>query len=243
MKLIVILVTVIMALSAPLQADAWYRCINSNTYNDTVYTINMYYKFASDPGANFEALSGDYKGLGASFEHYANALNDNTLIDTNKNNFEMKKDILMSSGDSIGDVIMRIGASNTEGFEIVVHDETIDLDGSGATYEVTSCTIETGEVILAVQATIEDTVEAATSVNFAKVGVGEADGDPDEYGLFSGASINLKSDKIPDWAVFTDSYTFAITACQTGGGASSDNLNTGEVRFRAVYLRLNSLDN
>lgn len=148
----------------------------------------------------------------------------------------------LDKGDATGVVNMRIGATATEGLEVVVVDEIVTLTNAVET-NLTN-TIPAGAVILSVQANLETLVDGDASGDdlLAKVGIGVT-ADPDKYGITSALTKNLKADKIPDWAVLGSNETVTVKAAKTDGSAATEKFVAGgKVRVRIVYLRTNSLD-
>lgn len=140
-------------------------------------------------------------------------------------------------------VVHRLGSTVTEGYETTVLDETVDcITTPAASFPLTS-TVPSGAVILAVQATLRDTITADTAV---KVGIGVT-ADPDKYGKTGTLTANQKVDTIPAHAVLGATETIAIFAVDTDGAAAGTigggGAGTERVRVRIVYAVLNSLDN
>jgi len=148
-----------------------------------------------------------------------------------------------TAGSAAGAVALRFGGTATEGYEITVINEVVDmLTTPAASWPLTS-TIPTGAVILAVQANLQDEITADTAV---KVGIGIT-ATPSKYGKTSGLTKNLKVDTIPTHTVLASTETIAIFAVDTNGDAAGTigggAVGTDEVRVRIVYATLNSLDN
>jgi len=147
----------------------------------------------------------------------------------------------LTNSAAAGAIAARLGGSATEGLEVRVMEEDVDLTDAGAKYVAMSNALPSGAVILSVQANIETLVEAGGTT--VKVGIGVQDGDMDEYGLSGDLLQNTKIDTIPDWAVLAAEKTLHVCGCTTDGSALGDtNLSAGLVRVRIVYLALNSLD-
>ena len=148
-----------------------------------------------------------------------------------------------TAGSAAGAVALRFGGTATEGLEITVINEVVDmLTTPAAAWDLTS-NVPAGAVILSVQANLQDVITASTAV---KVGIGVA-ADPDKYGKTTGLTQNLKVDTIPDWAVLSGAEDIQIYAVDTDGAAAGTigggAVGTDEVRVRIVYATLNSLDN
>ena len=148
-----------------------------------------------------------------------------------------------TAGSAAGAVALRFGASATEGLEITVIDEVVDmLTTPAAAWDLTS-DIPAGAVILSVQANLQDVISAVTAV---KVGIGVVS-DPDKYGKTANLLQNSKVNTIPDWAVLSGTEDIQIYAVDTDGAAAGTigggATGTDEVRVRIVYATLNSLDN
>jgi hypothetical protein len=143
--------------------------------------------------------------------------------------------LTISKSSSAGAAAFRLGASVNEGWEIRVHEEDVELDGSAS--NDLSAAIPDGAVILASQGNLKTTVVATTAV---KVGIGIS-GNPDLYGLSADLVKNTKIDSIPDYAVLSGDEDIGVYAADTNGGAAG-TLDTGTVRVRIVYAALTSLE-
>lgn len=150
----------------------------------------------------------------------------------------------LKAGAATPAVALRFGASATEGLEIKVYDETIQLTNAVSTN--TTLAVPSGAVILSVQANLEAIItgDASGDDAFAKVGIGIT-GNEDKYGVTSALTKNLKVDTIPDWAV-SAGETLAIYALKVDGTTPATEKFTGgagqNVRVRVVYAVCNSLD-
>lgn len=141
-----------------------------------------------------------------------------------------------------GEVAQRFGATTTEGLETRVLEETVTLTNAVQT-DLTN-TIPAGAVILSVQSNLDTLVAGDASGDDlgVKVGIGVT-ADPDKYGLSSALTKNLKTDKIPDWAVLASAEQITVKLAQTDGSAATEKFVAGGiVRVRVVYLATNSLD-
>lgn len=148
-----------------------------------------------------------------------------------------------TAGSAAGAVALRFGGTATEGLEIVVINEVVDMLTTPAASWALTSTIPAGAVILSVQANLQDAITAATAV---KVGIGVT-ADPDKYGLTATLNANAKVDTIPAHVVLASTETIAIFAVDTNGDAAGTigggAVGTDEVRVRIVYAACNSLDN
>lgn len=144
----------------------------------------------------------------------------------------------LTDGDASGAVVRRVGATATEGMELVVVDTTV----SPAAVETAVFTVPAGAVIRAVQANVETALTGGgTTVTFA---LGTA-ADPDKYGYPGSDTLaqDAKIDTIPAHAVLASTEPIVLTGAATGGTADGDTaLTVGSVRVRLVYEQLNSLD-
>lgn len=146
--------------------------------------------------------------------------------------------IELSAGAAAAAVAQRFGASATEGYEIFVINEVVDLGSSGASFDLTE-DVPSGAIILSAQANLQDLISATTAV---KVGLGIS-GDEDKYGKTSNLTQNQKIDTIPTHAVLGSAEDIQIFAVDTSGAAAGVIGGTGEeVRVYLVYAALNSLD-
>jgi hypothetical protein len=140
-------------------------------------------------------------------------------------------------------VVHRLGSTVTEGLETVVLDETVDCHTTPAASFPLTSTVPSGAVILSVQATLKDTIDAGTAV---KIGFGTA-GDPDKYGKTADLVADTKSDWMAIHAVLSGAETIAIFAVDINGAAAGTigggAVGTEEIRVRIVYQACNSLDN
>lgn len=148
----------------------------------------------------------------------------------------------ITTGDDAAAAALRLGATVTEGWEIRVLDETVDMLTSAAASWDLAIDIPDAAVILSVQVNLQQAISATTAT---KVGIGTA-GDPDLYGKTSGLSANAKIDTIPDYAVNSGAVDVQLFAVDVNGDAAGDigggATGTDEVRVRIVYIVLNSLD-
>jgi len=156
------------------------------------------------------------------------------------------EEIQLTAGAAAAAVAMRLGASATEGLEIKVYDETIDLTNAAAVD--TSCVIPAGAVILSVQGNLEKAVTGDASGDnlMADIGLGVSGGDEDAYAEFGAMTKNAKADGIPDWSVLAAETTVAIFGLKADGDTACTEKFTalaGAVRVRVVYAVPNSLDN
>lgn len=144
----------------------------------------------------------------------------------------------LGGGTGTGDVIERIGASATEGLEMVV----FDADISPAAVETAVLTVPAGSFVLSVQSNVEVALTGGgTTVTYS---IGTA-GDPDKYGTPASDALtqNTKSNFMGPFAFLPSAEPIVLTGTATGGAADGDTaLTVGTVRVRVVYYTLNSLD-
>jgi hypothetical protein len=135
---------------------------------------------------------------------------------------------------------LRFGKTATEGYELKVIDQQLDLAAAAASFDLTE-DIPAGAVILSAQANLETLIGATTAV---KVGLGIA-ADPDKYGKTSALTKNLKIDTIPAYAVLAGAEDIKVFAVDAAGAAAGTIGGTAgnKVRVRIVYAACKSLDN
>lgn len=147
-------------------------------------------------------------------------------------------------GGSTAEVAQRFGATETEGLEVRVIDETVTLTND-ASVDLTS-TIPAGAVIRSVQANLETAVTGdGTGDNLgAVIGIGPS-GDTNKYGATTALTQDAKVDTIPTHAVLGSAEQIALNMLQVDGATASTEAFTagGSVRVRIVFEALNSLDN
>lgn len=145
----------------------------------------------------------------------------------------------LTNDSATGAVALRVGATATEGLELVVVEKTISPNA----IETAVFTVPAGAVIHSVQANCEAALTGGgTTVTWA---LGTA-ADPDKYGYPGSDTLaqNSKIDTIPDWAPLASAEPIVLTGVATGGTADGDTaLTVGSVRVRIAYWQLNSLDN
>lgn len=150
-----------------------------------------------------------------------------------------------TAGAATPAVGLRFGATATEGLEIKVYDETVELTNAAKTD--TTLAVPAGAVLLCVQANLAAAITGDASGDdlLAKIGIGVSGGDEDKYGETSGLTKNLKVDTIPDWAV-NAGETISIFGLKADGNTACTEKFTGgsgqTVRVRVVYAVPNSLD-
>ena len=148
----------------------------------------------------------------------------------------------LTAGAMAAAVALRLGGTATEGLEVSVIDETLDLTALRAKFKALTNTIPAGSVILAVQANIEAAVTAGGTT--VKIAVGLNGGDLDKYGQTSDWTHNQKIDTIPNWTVLSGAEQLDVCGVITGGSAPGDtDISAGSVRVPVAYLTRNSLDN
>jgi len=150
----------------------------------------------------------------------------------------------MTAGAAAAAVAMRFGASATEGLEVKVIDETVELTNAVET-DLTS-TLPAGAVVLCAQVNLEAAItgDGTGDDGLVKIGLGIT-ADPDQYGKTADLAQNTKIDTIPDWAVIAAEETVTIKGCDAAGAAVTEKFTGGtgqDVRVRIVYIVPNSLD-
>ncbi|RMG57350.1 MAG: hypothetical protein D6722_25085 [Bacteroidetes bacterium] len=141
----------------------------------------------------------------------------------------------LGAGASTGDVISRIGASPSEGLELVVYEETI----SPAAIETSVVNVPAFSMVLAVQSNVETALTGGGTTDSYGIGTSA---DPDKYGSSSTLTQNSKSNYIgatPN----ASSEQIVLTGTSGGAVAGDTALTVGSVRIRVVYYTLSSLDN
>ncbi len=141
------------------------------------------------------------------------------------------------AGSDTGAVVLRFGATATEGYETRVVDKTVAL---GAIAGVAVFTVPSGALLRSVQANI--VTLGVAGGNVATVGIG-VDADPDLYGQTSTLLKNAKSNKIIAPAVLSGTAAIELFPCQADGTIGDTPFSDGTVRVRIVYDVLASLDN
>jgi len=166
--------------------------------------------------------------------------NDETITNAVDGQIVMGGIIASQAGDADTEIIQRIGATATEGLEIVVIDE--DLACTSGVFTNFTTALPAGSVILSVQANLETIIVGADDNDngLVKIGVGAA-ADPDLYGKTADLLKNSKIDTIPDWAVL-GATQLRVNAVDAAGAIVTETLASGTARVRVVYLALNSLD-
>jgi len=98
----------------------------------------------------------------------------------------------LTEGAATPAVALRLGATATEGLEVKVYDETIELTNAVSTD--TTCVIPAGAVILSAQVNLEAAITGDASGDdlLATVGLGISGGDEDGYGETSALTQNAK---------------------------------------------------
>jgi uncharacterized membrane protein len=175
------------------------------------------------------------------------------VADANKDvgdfrNVGMSGVLTNKAGAASAAVAARFGATATEGLEIKVIDETVNLTNAVET-NLTE-TVPAGAVILSVQANLQTTVvgDASGDDGLVKVGIGITS-DPDKYGKSADLVKNHKIDTIPDWAVLSGAEIVCVKGCDTSGDGVTEKFvadvpagTRNQVRVRIVYAVPNSLD-
>jgi hypothetical protein len=153
--------------------------------------------------------------------------------------------VTSTAGAATPAVALRFGDTATEGLEVKVYDETIQL--TNAVKTDSTLAVPAGAVVLSAQANLQAIITGdGTGDNLlAAVGLGISGGDEDKYGNTTDLTANQKIDTIPDWAV-NGGETISIFGLQADGNTAATEKFTGgagqNVRVRVVYLQTNSLD-
>lgn len=141
------------------------------------------------------------------------------------------------AGSPAAEVGLRFGATETEGLEQTIIDETVAL---GAVSNDLTVDIPDGSVIISVQGNQE--TDGAAGGTTANIGIGTA-GDPNLYSpTVGGLSQDSKIDHLPDYAVISGGAVDIQIHGVTAGGALGDTAPGGTHRIRIVYWALSSLD-
>lgn len=139
-------------------------------------------------------------------------------------------------------VVLRIGATPTEGLETIVQEETVTLTNAVKT-DLTD-QVPAGAIILCVQGNLKTAVtgDASGDDGLVKVAIGTA-ADPDIYGISGTLAKNQKLNKIPAAYAVLAATTVSVYAVDTNGAAVTEKFTAGgQVRVRITYQLLNSLD-
>jgi len=225
---------------------------------NTVLTNGVLNMGVADTTAGALVMYGDNATTGASIT-LGNAANEDTIVETWK--IDANQSLVFENSSSAttsplvdvnncltlrrysieGNPALRFGGSITEGLEVRVMEEEVDLVSAGAKFVALSNTIPIGSVILSVQANIDEAVTAGGTT--VSISIGTNGVDPDLYGFVNSLSQNAKIDTIPDWEVLGDNVQLDVCGTIADGTALGDtNLSDGIVRVRIVYLACNSLD-
>jgi hypothetical protein len=141
------------------------------------------------------------------------------------------------AGAAAAAVVQRFGASENEGYEIKVIDETLAALAAISTDLTEDIPIDA--YIISVQSNIEELVVAGgTSV---QVGIGPVS-NPDQYGISAAFTKNLKTDVIPVHAILSSLEDIQVNMVTAAGDIGDTVASAGAVRVRIVYATLNSLD-
>lgn len=143
----------------------------------------------------------------------------------------------VTAGGATGAVVLRFGATATEGLETRVVDATIAL---GAIAGVAVFTVPAGALLRSVQANV--VTLGVAGGNVATVGIG-IDADPDLYGKTSTLAQNAKSNLLVAPAILSSAAPIKLFPCQADGTIGDTPFSDGTVRIRIVYDVLASLDN
>lgn len=143
-------------------------------------------------------------------------------------------------------VAARLGASGTEGLELKVYDEVLDL--TNAVVVDTNAVIPAGSIILSVQGNLEKVVvgDATGDDLLADIGLGIKAGDEDAYAEFGALTQDSKADGLPTYAPLASEVTISIFGLKVDGDTAATEkfvADTEAVRVRAAWLQPNSLDN
>lgn len=144
-----------------------------------------------------------------------------------------------SAGAATAAIALRFGATTTEGLELRVIDETVDLSSAAASFDLTQ-DIPSGAVILSAQANLETAITGASGATAVGIGVAA---DPDKYGESSALTLNTKVDTTLDLVKLGSAEDIRIYATDGAGTATGTIGGSSEsVRVRIAFLALNSLD-
>jgi len=150
-----------------------------------------------------------------------------------------------TAGAATPAVAARFGKTATEGLELKVYDETIQL--TNAVKTDTTLVLPAGAVVIAAQLNLEATITGDGSGDdlLAKIGLGMSGGDEDAFDNTADLVKNTKINNVPDWAVSAGG-TVSIFALKTDGATACTEKFTGgagqNVRVRIAYLACNGLD-
>jgi hypothetical protein len=170
------------------------------------------------------------------------------VVDSNKDlgslrNLKLSGAVTKTAGAATPAVAMRLGKTETEGYEIKVYDEVITLTNAVTT--ATTLALPAGAIVLCAQANLESAVvgDASGDDLLAKVGLGIA-GTVVKFGVTSGLTKNLKIDTIPASYAVSAGETLGIFGIKADGStACTEKFVGGEtVRVRVAYAVPNSLD-
>jgi len=143
---------------------------------------------------------------------------------------------LRGAGTGTGDVLGRIGGTDTEGLELRVYEATL----SPAAVETNAINLPANSQVLSVQSNVETALTGGGTTD--SYGLGTA-ADPDKYGSSATLTQNSKTDYIGVGTSLTSSEQMVLTGTASETADGDTALTVGTVRVRVVYLALNSLDN
>jgi hypothetical protein len=126
-----------------------------------------------------------------------------------------------------------------DGTEVYTLEEDVDLTTPAADFDL-SADVPSGAHILSVQTNLKTAVTGATAT---KVGIGISS-DPDKYGLTSGLTQNLKTDRVVARVDLTAAEDVRLYACDNAGAAAGTIGGASEeVTVKIRYAFAKSLPN
>lgn len=142
---------------------------------------------------------------------------------------------LRGGGDTLGDEIVRVGGSDTEGLVLRVFDDVITPTG----VETNVIEIPANSRLLSVQSNVATDLTGGGTTDSYGVGL---TGDPDAYGSSATLTQNSKSDWLGDGTVLSSATQIVLTGTASETADGDTALTVGTVRIRIAYLTLDSLD-
>lgn len=153
-----------------------------------------------------------------------------------------RTNMVVTAGAAVPAVGLGLGLDATEGYQLMVIDETLNLTALGAKFKALTTAVPSGAVILSAQANIEAAVTAGGTT--ALVALGLNGGDVDKYGISTALTKNNKINTIPAHAVLSGTEQIDVCGVVVGGATLGDtNISAGSVRVRVVYAIPTSLKN
>lgn len=145
----------------------------------------------------------------------------------------------LNAGAATAAVALRIGATITEGLELRVIDEVVDVSSAAASFDLTQ-DVPVSSVILAVQANANTAITGSGASGF---GIGIS-GSETVYGESSTLTQNSKIDTMSaSWTVLGSARDVRIYATDGAGTPAGTIGGSSEaIRVRIIFYALNSLD-